>query len=83
MWYGPRQVRDFFLPILNNKGISVMLCGHTHIPVCVQTDFGVQVNPGSVSIPKQDSHRGYIVTQDGLLQWKDLQGNLVREYRYR
>ena len=64
-----------------DKG-TVVLCGHTHIPVCIQTDFGVQINPGSVSIPKQNSHRGYITVENGLFTWKDLQGKMVREYRY-
>ena len=64
-----------------DKG-TVVLCGHTHIPVCIQTDFGVQINPGSVSIPKQGSHRGYITVENGLFVWKDLQGNIVRQYRY-
>lgn len=48
---------------------DVLLCGHTHIPAC--EEFGrdnLYVNPGSVSIPKGGSERGYILTNgDGFI----------------
>jgi predicted phosphodiesterase len=30
-WYGTLQVQELFLPILNNAGIDLMFCGHTHL----------------------------------------------------
>ena len=38
------------------------------------------INPGSVSIPKEDSHHGYIIYRDGAFQWKDFLGNVIMEY---
>jgi len=29
-WYGDRKVNEILVPILNNAGISLMLCGHEH-----------------------------------------------------
>lgn len=29
-WHGDMEVREKFLPILNNAGIDLMICGHTH-----------------------------------------------------
>ena len=45
---------------------EVLLTGHTHVPVAVR--FGrknLHINPGSVSIPKEDSPRSYVLYEDG------------------
>ena len=54
---------------------DILLHGHTHIPAWEQ--FGcdnLYLNPGSVSIPKENSAHGYMTLQDGVLVWKDLDG---------
>ena len=54
---------------------DILLHGHTHIPAWEQ--FGrdnLYLNPGSVSIPKENSPRSYMTLQDGVLAWKDLDG---------
>ena len=54
---------------------DILLHGHTHIPAWEQ--FGrdnLYLNPGSVSIPKENSPRSYMTLQDGVLVWKDLDG---------
>ena len=60
---------------------DVMLCGHTHIPACNEHLEFVYINPGSVSIPKENSHHGYMTLEKGLFLWKDLDGNVIRNYR--
>ena len=67
------------LPPLS-KG-DILLHGHTHVPVCVEKDGYTYMNPGSVSIPKQESHHGYMVLENGTFFWKDFDGNLVMEYK--
>lgn len=59
---------------------DILLHGHTHVPAC--TDFGgcLYVNPGSVSIPKEDSWHGYIIIEDNLLVWKDLESEVKKIY---
>ena len=32
------------------------------------------MNPGSVSIPKEGSWHGYMILENGIFLWKDLQG---------
>ena len=55
---------------------DVLLCGHTHVPKCTEhTDF-LYLNPGSVSIPKEGSARGYMTWEDGVFQWKTLEGEV-------
>lgn len=66
------------LPPLN-KG-DILLHGHTHIPVCEEYDNFTYINPGSVSIPKNGSHHAYMIFEDGIFYWKDLDGNIVKEY---
>ena len=34
------------------------------------------MNPGSVSIPKEGSHHGYMVFEHGEFLWKDFDGNI-------
>ena len=60
---------------------TVLLHGHTHVPVCREHDNYVYMNPGSVSIPKEDSPHSYMTLEDGLFQWKDLSGTVYKTYQ--
>ena len=51
---------------------GVLLCGHTHIPACEDTDGLLYLNPGSVSIPKDGSRHSYMTYENGAFVWKDL-----------
>ncbi len=62
-------------------GGEILLCGHTHVPVCRPKERFVYMNPGSVSIPKEDSWHGYMIWQDKSFVWKDLDGNIKLEYK--
>ena len=55
---------------------EVVVSGHTHIPVDYVKDGVRFVNPGSVSIPKEDSWHGYIVLENGSFIWKNLDGEV-------
>ncbi len=62
---------------------DLLLHGHTHVPAWAQ--FGQQnvyLNPGSVSIPKQGSPRGYMTLEGPLFRWKDLDGKTYHEEAY-
>ena len=67
------------LPMLC-KG-DILLHGHTHVPVCREHEDYIYMNPGSVSIPKENSAHSYMTYEDGLFQWKDLDGTVYMEYR--
>ena len=66
------------LPPLH-KG-DILLNGHTHVPNCVEHDDYVYMNPGSVSIPKENSHHGYMIFEDNVFIWKDLDGEVKNRY---
>ena len=56
---------------------DIILHGHTHIPACRVHEGYTYINPGSVSIPKNGSHHGYMIFEDGVFTWKDFDGNIV------
>ena len=49
---------------------AILLCGHTHIPAFAPHDGYTYVNPGSLSIPKEDSEHSYMILEDRTLIWK-------------
>ena len=54
---------------------DVLLHGHTHVPAWEPFgDGNYYLNPGSVSLPKEDSPRGYLMLEDGAFTWKTLEG---------
>lgn len=59
---------------------SILLGGHTHVPKCTEYEGYTYMNPGSVSIPKENSHHGYMIYENDTFLWKDLDGNVIREY---
>ena len=57
---------------------DVLLNGHTHVPAW--TEFGqgnLYLNPGSVSIPKEDSPHSYMTLEGNTMQWKELESGAV------
>jgi putative phosphoesterase len=56
---------------------DVLLYGHTHVPDCTEKNGILWLNPGSVSLPKEDSPRSYMTLQNGVFQWKELLSSRV------
>ena len=53
---------------------DILLHGHTHVPAW--TEFGrrnVCPNPGSLSIPKENSPHSYMILENGVFYWKDVE----------
>jgi putative phosphoesterase len=59
---------------------DVLLCGHTHVPACEDMGGFIYMNPGSVSIPKEGSERGYMLFDGARFIWKTLDGREIMEY---
>ncbi|MBQ3237037.1 MAG: phosphodiesterase [Oscillospiraceae bacterium] len=57
------------------KSGTVILSGHTHVPKIAQENGVTFINPGSVSIPKENSAHGYIIFEHGDFIQKDFEGN--------
>ena len=57
---------------------DVLLHGHTHVPAW--TEFGqgnLYLNPGSMSIPKENSPHSYMTLEGNTMQWKELESSAV------
>ena len=72
--YAAHGHHDFPAP---QEGL-VVVSGHTHIPVDYVKDGVRYINPGSVSIPKENSWHGYIVLENGTFTWKNLDGEIQK-----
>ena len=57
---------------------DVLLHGHTHVPAWIEFGQGnLYLNPGSVSIPKEDSPHSYMILEGNTMQWKELESGAV------
>ena len=62
----------------HRKG-AVLLHGHTHVKVMEKCSDFYYMNPGSVSIPKDDGTHSYMIYENGVFTLKDVEGG--REIR--
>ena len=64
-------------PLLNG---DIYITGHTHVPL--KEDCGyIHLNPGSVSLPKENSPHSYILYKDGTFYFKTLDGQIYDTYK--
>lgn len=61
---------------------DLLIHGHTHVPACEKLGDITYINPGSVSIPKENSHNGYITLENRKFVWKSLDGEIIENYAY-
>lgn len=73
------NLSEDFLSKLNGE---ILLCGHTHVPECREHGNYTYINPGSVSIPKQDSPHSYMIF-DGDFYWKTLDGEAYNKKEFK
>ena len=60
---------------------NILLHGHTHAPAWEQTKAGyLDLCPGSVSQPRRNSQRSYMILNDEGFIWKDLDRRIYREF---
>ncbi len=60
---------------------DILLGGHTHIPKCTEYESYIYMNPGSVSIPKENSKHSYMTLENGEFLWKDIEtGEIYKKF---
>lgn len=72
--HGHRYNLDTPPPLGKN---DILLHGHTHVPACQKEKGLVYINPGSVSIPKENSPYSYITMENGEFLWKQLENGEI------
>lgn len=40
---------------------NIVVFGHTHIPLCIEKDGVLYLNPGSVSLPRQVTYKSFVI----------------------
>ena len=61
---------------------DILLHGHTHVPMCTEHETYTYINPGSVSIPKEESAHSYMIMENGTFTWKNLDGEIYKTYDF-
>ena len=61
-----------------NKKIDIMIYGHVHTGWIKEQNEIIFANPGSVSLPKQESERSYLVLTEKSLMLKSLEGRVLQ-----
>ena len=57
---------------------DILLHGHTHVQAMEKLEDYYYLNPGSVSIPKEDNVNSYMVYENHCFVIKDLDGNVIK-----
>ena len=59
---------------------DVLIHGHTHIPVAEKYEGITILNPGSITLPKENNPNSYgIITKNNVFVIKDLDDNVLKE----
>ena len=66
------------LPTL--QGNTVFLYGHTHVKRIETADGVVCINPGSVTLPKENNPKTYAIYENGIFEIKTLEGEVCDRF---
>lgn len=59
---------------------DILLHGHTHVQAMKNINDYIYINPGSVSIPKENNKNSYMIFENNIFTIKDLDGNEIQNY---
>ncbi len=65
---------------LKIKDNDIMICGHTHILAMEKRENYIYLNPGSVTIPKENNPKTYMIYENKKFSIKDFNSNVIKEY---
>ena len=60
-------------------GCDLLLSGHTHVPTVKTINGYPAFNPGSTSLPKENSNNGYMIIENSKAFWKTFGGGVFME----
>ncbi|MDF2924471.1 MAG: yfcE2 [Paenibacillaceae bacterium] len=58
---------------------DVFIQGHTHVPVAEKRGEVIVLNPGSITLPKENNPRSYGVMEGTGFRIKDFSGNILKQ----
>ncbi|GFN36116.1 phosphodiesterase [Tepidimicrobium xylanilyticum] len=74
--------------IYNEKNVpklkdgDVFIFGHTHIPQLEKKENLYIINPGSITLPKDNNPHTYGILENSIFRVKDLEGNIYKEINF-
>lgn len=60
---------------------DLFIQGHTHVPVAERRGDLIMLNPGSISLPKNDYPHSYAILDNADFRILDFEGNVIKELR--
>ena len=64
---------------LPKEKIDVIIYGHFHTGFIKEKDGIIAANPGSISLPKNDTKNSYLILTDNELVLKDVDGHIIEK----
>ena len=58
---------------------SILIYGHYHIPFIKEKDDILFINPGSISLPKEDNKPSYLIYENRKFTIYDIYDNIIKE----
>ncbi len=68
---------EYYLPKL--KAGDIFIHGHFHVPMAKVVRDIYYLNPGSITLPRENSKNSYAILTDDKFTIKDIDGNVVKE----
>ena len=68
---------------LPNKDFDLMIYGHFHTGFIKETNGKIFANPGSISLPKNNTKNSYLILDNEKIILKDVEGNIIEEKKYK
>ena len=62
-----------------NKEVQIMFYGHFHTGFIEEKNGIIFANPGSISLPKNNTEHSYIIFDSNTIILKDVDGNIIQE----
>lgn len=66
---------------LPDEQIDMMVYGHFHTGFIVKKDGIIFANPGSISLPKDNTKNSYLILDKESIVLKDIDGNVIDEFK--
>ncbi|MDF2504690.1 phosphodiesterase [Clostridium sp.] len=61
---------------------DAIIYGHTHVPLAEKQNDIFVINPGSISMPKENNPNSYGILENGIFLIKDLEENIIKKISF-
>ena len=65
-----------------NQDFDIMLYGHFHTGFIKQENNKIFANPGSLSLPKNNTPRSYLIINNNEITLKDIENNIIQNIKF-